>query len=201
MHISPGHIRNAITNSSYKIPKLKGGMSADGVLRKAIKVYHADGVEDATHYVESALTKEFWRTGRGAPLAKHVRQDLDAYVHLAAPDHRVAATVSAKHPVRMGDHTVAADVDVLLHGGGNYVGRMAIAARQERPYTVEELALIAAAPLHGLVDELEGGLFGGIVEAIEVWELRLARASLVARQDAEAAWPKLVERLLRAVAE
>lgn len=199
MHVSPGDIRNAITNTKYKIPKKRPpAPSADGVLRKAIKLYHADGVEGATHYVEQALQKEFWQTGRGATLAKNARHDLDVYIDFAARDTRVAATVSAKHPMRAGELTIAADVDVVLHANGNYVGRMAIATSLGRPFTSDERALVAAAPMRGLIDEFEGGLFGDIVEAMEVWELRLATTSIVSREDAENAWPKLLERLIRA---
>lgn len=199
MHISPGDIRNAITNATYKIPKERApAPSADSVLCKAIRLYHAQGVEVATHYIESALKKEFWRSGRGSTIAKYARQNLDVYIDLAAADRRVAATVGAKHPVRAGNLTIAADVDVVLHADARYVGRMAIAANQVRPFTPGERALIAAAPFRGLVEEFEGGLFGGTVEAIEIWELRLAVTSIVPRQEAEAAWPALVQHLRRA---
>ncbi|GAA1025740.1 hypothetical protein GCM10009557_00850 [Virgisporangium ochraceum] len=199
MRISPGDIRNAIVNPSYRIPKTRPEMkSADSVFRKAIRLYHTRGVEEAMHYIESALAGEAWQAGRGATLAKNARQDLDAYIDLAAPDRRVAATVGKKQSVHVGELSVAADVDVVLAADGTYVGRMAITANLGRRLRADELALIAAAPLRGLIEDFEGGLFDDIVQAIEVWELRLAAASVVARSDAEAAWPSLVEHLRRA---
>jgi hypothetical protein len=204
MRISPSDIRNTITNAAYRVPKTRPPTpSADGPFRKAIREYHVHGVEVATHYIESALTKPYWHSGPGLTLAKNARQHLDVYIDLATADNRVAATVGARHTVDAIGHQVAADVDVVLQDRDGYVGRICITANLGRALTPAERALVAAAPLRGLVEEFEGGLLNDfiVIVAIEVWELRLGTTAIVQRRNAENAWPTLVEHLRRATGD
>jgi hypothetical protein len=60
-------------------------------------------------------------------------------------------------------------------------------------------ALIAAAPLQGLLEEFEARLFDNIIAEIEIWELRTGAKAVVSREQAEAAWPQLHKHLERAL--
>ncbi|HZO68689.1 MAG TPA: hypothetical protein VFB74_27155 [Kribbellaceae bacterium] len=168
-------------------------------MRKAIREYHAHGSHAAHASLESGLSGEYWSAKHGLTKAKIARDLLDTYIHLAAPDKRVAVGSTAR-TVTWAGHEIAANIDVLLSDPRGYVGRACLTGVIPRPLDDTDRALIAAAPLQGLLKEFEGGdgLFEIIAE-IEVWELRTGTTSVVSRQQAEAAWPRLLQHLQRAI--
>jgi hypothetical protein len=199
MRISPTHIRYAITNPSYRIPttKARTGPTTDGALRKAIRIYHTDGLEAAMTHIEQGLSHDYWRTKAGLTKAKTARQLLDTYISLAAADSRTAVPVK-KYTVHELGHDIAADVDLLLSGPRGLIGRICFTAAMGRLLTPDERALIAAAPLRGLCEEFEGGLLDDVIADIELWELRMDTTAVVTREEADAAWPALLHHLARA---
>jgi hypothetical protein len=162
-------------------------------------VYHTDGIDVATLGLELGLSSEYWRS-RGLSKAKIARELLSNYVNRAEPDKRVAVPASP-HTVHWGAHQISANVDVLIRDRRGHVGRLCFTGNVGRPLSRAELALIAAAPLRGLLDEFEGQLFGDIIAEIEVWELRLDIATVIPRDEASQAWDALLVHLTRATAQ
>jgi hypothetical protein len=200
MRISPTDIRCAITDPTYRVPtERNGGPSADGTLRKAIRVYHEHGLEAAMAHIEGGLTKAYWHEKGGLTQAKAVRQMLDTYIDLASRDNRPTAPAT-RYTIRALGHEINADVDVIVKDSRGYVGRLCFTANLGRRLTRSEQALIVAAPFKGLADELDGGLFDDLVVEIELWELRLGTIATIGRDVIEAAWPQLLEHLKRATA-
>ncbi len=200
MRISPSDIRLAITNPNYRVPRVrKGGPSPDGTLRKAIRVFHTDGLEAAMQHIEQGLSGDYWRQ-RGLTQAKSARQMLDTYVHLAGGGSRMAAPAN-KYTLREIGHDIAADVDVLLPTPDGYIGRVCFTGAMSRVLTPDERALVVAAPFRGLCEEFEDGLLGDVITGMQLWELRFEVASVVTRAEAEAAWPALIDHIRRATSE
>lgn len=200
MHITPSDIRNAVIDPTYRIsPQSKrGGPSATASLLKAIREYHSSGPEAARASLESGLSSEYWTGNAGLTKAKIARDLLDTYLHLAAADHRVAVGCTPRS-IHWAGHDIAANVDVLLSDPRGYVGRICLTGTIFRPLTDTDRALLAAAPLQGLMEEFDGRLFDNVIAEMEIWELRTGITSVLARERAEAAWPRLLQYLQRAI--
>jgi hypothetical protein len=199
VRISPSHIRNAISNPNYRIPKKSGGgPSTDAALRKAIRLFHSQGLEAAMMQIESGLSKQYWRSERGLTMAKNARQMLDTYIELAKRDPRKVTTCGTYTILALG-HEINADVDLLLIDRGTHIGRLCVLSNVGEGLPAEQCALIAAAPLRGLCEQFEGqGLFDSMIAGIEVWQLRIGEAAPVSRAEASEAWPVLLTHLGRA---
>jgi hypothetical protein len=199
MRISPSAIRNAVLDPDYRIsPNAPPAPSTDASLRKAIRDYHSRGPHVARASLESGLAGQYWTGKHGLTKAKIARDLLDTYIGLAAPDNRIAVG-STGRTVTWAGHEVAANIDVLLSDPRGYVGRVCLTGTARRPLNDSDRALIAAAPLQGLLEEFEARLFDNVITEIEIWELRTATTSVVSRQRAEAAWPRLLQHLQRAI--
>lgn len=199
MRISSSAIRNAVMDPTYRISAVaKGGPSTDASVRKAIREYHEDGVDAAWASLEAGLSGEYWTDKKGLTKAKTARDLLDSYLQLAATDTRVAVGVTA-HTIRWAEHDIAANVDVLLSEPRGHVGRVCLTGVVPRSPNDAELALIAAAPLQGLLHEFESRLFDNVIAEIEIWTLRTGTTAVVSREQAEVAWPQLLQHLQRAI--
>jgi hypothetical protein len=200
MRISPSAIRNAVMDPNYRIsPEPKGGGPQTAAsVHKAIRVYHEHGLDAAWACLESGLSGEYWTGKSGLTKAKIARDQLDTYLHLAAPDTRLAVAFTAR-TIHWAGHEIAANVDVLLSEPRGHVGRICLTGVMHRSLSDTDRALIAAAPLQGLLEEFEARLFDNIIAEIEIWELRTGAKAVVSREQAEAAWPQLHKHLERAL--
>jgi hypothetical protein len=202
VRISPSDIRSAISNPNYRISKKSGGgPTTDASLRKAVRLFHSQGLEAAMAQIESGLSGPYWRAGRGLTMAKNARQMLDIYIDLAKADDRKASTCGAYTVPALG-HEINADVDLLLTNRGRHVGRLCILGDVGQGLSPQQCALIAAAPLRGLCEQFEGnGLFDDLIDGIEVWQLRIGQTDSISRAEALDAWPVLLINLQRATSD
>jgi hypothetical protein len=202
MRISPSQIRKAITDPNYRVAHEKPGpkINADGTLRKAIRMFHTGGVEAASAALDG-LKSEYWR-GAGLSRTKNARHMLDTYIDLARADRRTVSIVG-KCDVRALDHVINADVDVVLRDSRTVAGRICIFADVGSGLSLDQCALVAAAPFRGLCDEFEpqDALFGETVTGIDIWQLRSGKCVNVLREEARDAWPALLMHLARATEE
>lgn len=203
MRISPSQIRKAIIDPTYRVANEKPGpkISTDGTLRKAIKMFHTGGVEAASSALEDGLKSEYWRRA-GISRAKNARYMLDTYIDFARADPRTVSTVG-KSDVRALGYVINADVDVVLHDSLSVAGRVCILADVGNGLSLDQCALVAAAPFKALCDEFEpeDALFGETVTGIDIWQLRCGQCIYVSREDATDAWPLLLTHLVRATSE
>lgn len=188
MRVSPGDLRQGLTDPKYAIPRSKSPIvSPHSILTKAVKVLHQEGVAEADAYITTALNTPGWKTSRTRTKAQNALASFHNYKGMAAEDTRPVAIGDSHSSVIIAGHNVAAACNVVVLDDAGVEGRVCIWSVVERPFTDAEMALLTCPIVLALGDELGADRVLGV----DFWFLRANAQTFVDSEKALAALPEL----------
>ncbi len=208
MDWSPSDVRQCLLNPKFRPrPRAKGSggpLDPTGTLQACVALFHDTGrnTTAALERLEQTLQRESYRKPKNTAKADRARRMLTEYCRLASPDTRTAVRGNVRARVTIAGQRLPAGYDLVLHDPRGYVARTCVWSPTPRPFTMDELAVIANLALHGanddfgLEDEPDVEIGPGFV-AVQVAELahgRLTEVSTSRANTAKAAVEALAQR-------
>lgn len=189
MRVSPGDLRSGLIDSGYAIPSERPRMvGTHSQTTRAVRVFHTDGEAASVAYIDDTFSGPSWASGANATKARIAKQSFSNYRDRANADPRPAAVGEPRATIEVAGHTIAAGCDVvLLEPAGGHTGRLCLWSVIPRPFTTDELELLACPVVLALGNELGQDAVAGL----EFYMLRDNVTALVAAERALARIPEL----------
>jgi hypothetical protein len=194
MRVKFGAFRSGVRNPGFSL-------SGPGVRwrtpyptrRRALRVYHEDGL-DAAHAVwDEAMRDDYAAPGRLRTTALNTRRSFNRYVRWDQEDGRPFADHEVGVELDVGANVLAVTVDVVVLDPAGVSGRILL--WDLYGCTGEQSGILAAVACPAL-EEVYGG---GRVPSVEVWDLRGDRRWEVTREVARS-YEDLAARTLERIA-
>ena len=212
MDWSPSDVRQCLLNPKFRPkPRAKGSggpLDPTGTLQACVALFHESGRDTgaALARLEQTLQRESYRKPANKAKADRARRMLAEYCRLAGPDPRTAVKGNVRARVVIAGERLPAGYDVVLHDPRGYVARTCVWSPTPRPFTQDELGIIAHLVLHGADGDfgLADGLYDDIgpgFAAVEVAELAHGRLTEVPAGNALARLAEVEALARRAVAD
>jgi hypothetical protein len=197
MDWSPHDLRQCLLNPAYRPkPRKKGSggpLDPTGTLQACVVVFHDTGRDAAAARarLEQTLQRESYRKPKNTAKADRARRMLAEYCRLAGADERTAVKGNPRARVTVAGERLPAGYDIVLHDPRGYVARTCIWSPTARPFTADELGVVAHLVVRGARmdfgadDGLDDDLGPGFA-AVEIAELAHGSLTEVTAHDAAA---------------
>jgi hypothetical protein len=162
--------------------------------RKALRVYHEDGLAAAQKVWNDALRTDYATPGRLRTAALNTRASFNRYVSWDTADGRPFADRDVGSDVQLGTNVLLVTVDVVVLDRRGVSGRILL---WDLCGSTNEQSGLLAAPACLALEQIYGG---GRAPSVEIWDLRGNRRWVVSRSVA-ATWERAATASLDRIAQ